>query len=57
MDVKEGLLGLELIDGKSVRQIVPGATDDEDCGEDEEPEGEEDPEPVDPIREFGVTIG
>lgn len=55
VDVKEGLLGLELIDGKSVRQIVPGATDDEDY--EDEQEGEEYPEPVAPMEEFGVSIG
>lgn len=59
LDLPNGLLGLEVIDGKSVRQIIPGADDDDEpggeelVGDENVPEEEE----VDSIREFGVTHG
>jgi TP53 regulating kinase and related kinases len=67
VDARNGLLGLELIEGKSVRQILPGAEEEEEEedeykgeGEEEGEEMEEDPQPeelVDSVKEFGVTHG
>lgn len=69
LDAAQGLLGLEFIDGKSVRQILPGADDDDEIAEDdlvvqedEEGEGvingsEESEGLIDSIQEFGVTHG
>jgi len=57
VDARNGLLGLELIEGKSVRQILPGAIEEEEeegeCEEGEEMEKAE--ELVDSVKEFGVT--
>ena len=53
VDAAEGILGLEWIEGKSVRRLLPGGADEED--EDEENEGGEEEE--DALREYGVTMG
>lgn len=68
VDATQGLLGLEFIDGKSVRQILPGADDDDEIVEEgvvgEEQKGEEvidiseeSETLLDSIQEFGVNHG
>lgn len=69
VDATQGLLGLEFIDGKSVRQILPGADDngdeiieedfvaEEEGGESVIHESEEAEKLLDSIQEFGVTHG
>jgi len=64
VDTHNGLLGLELIEGKSVRQILPGAVEEEEEEGEYEGEGEEEGEEmekadelVDSVEEFGVTHG
>ena len=62
IDAPNGLIGLELIKGKSVRQILPGNAEEEEGEEGEydakEDDGEKDPEdPSGSMQEFGVTHG
>jgi hypothetical protein len=52
VDASEGLLGLEWIEGHSVRQLLPGGEEPE--------EGEEATDlPVEPdrLQEYGVDVG
>ena len=63
VDEYNGLLGLEFIEGKSVRQILPGTDDDEDEDEGEdggygEEEGKDEKWNIEEqAKEFGVTHG
>ena len=64
VDAEEGVLGLELIDGKAVRQILPGGGDDDPLDDDAESESLVDEEEetgesdiIDSVKEFGVTHG
>jgi hypothetical protein len=54
VDVGEGVLGVEWIEGKSVRNLLPGGSEEE--GEDEEEEVEE-VEVEDPLACYGVSQG
>ncbi|KAL0565952.1 serine/threonine-protein kinase bud32 [Marasmius crinis-equi] len=49
VDATSGILGIEWIDGQSVRKLLPGGSDGE---EENELEEEED----DPLREYGVSV-
>jgi len=51
VDVGEGVLGLEWIEGKSVRKLLPGGAE----AEGEEEEGEEEEEPEDPLTSYGIS--
>ena len=61
VDAEQGALGLELIDGKAVRHILPGAGDDDDDDDDDAAQQFVGPpssnDPVDSLQEFGVTHG
>ena len=53
VDASEGILGIEWIDGKSVRKLLPGGAEDE-----EEEESDEVLEEIDePLKEYGISIG
>jgi hypothetical protein len=52
VDALEGILGIEWIEGKSVRKLLPGAVAEEE-GESEEEENEEE----DPLAGYGVSQG
>ncbi|KAI0667471.1 hypothetical protein C8Q78DRAFT_381851 [Trametes maxima] len=56
VDATEGVLGIEWIDGKSVRFLLGGGAEGEEEAEDDDSdiEGEEIPED-DPLEEYGVT--
>lgn len=56
VDAAEGVLGIEWIEGKSVRKLLPGGAEDEEEGPDDPTE---DPveEEVDPLKDFGVSVG
>ncbi|TRM66604.1 kinase-like domain-containing protein [Schizophyllum amplum] len=56
VEAADGVLGIEWIDGMSVRKLLPGGAEDEGAefaGEDEEVDEEEE---VDPLLEFGLTV-
>lgn len=53
VDVGEGVLGIEWIEGKSVRKLLPGGAEEEDEGEEEE----EEEELEDPLALFNVSQG
>ncbi|EIW77754.1 hypothetical protein CONPUDRAFT_128725 [Coniophora puteana RWD-64-598 SS2] len=61
VDATEGVLGIEWIDGKSVRMLLPGGAEAEDDegvgpGDDEQvDEAEDEADEVDPLVEFGVS--
>ncbi|KAK1236516.1 serine/threonine-protein kinase bud32 [Marasmius sp. AFHP31] len=52
VDATNGVLGIEWIDGQSVRKLLPGGSEDE--GEDEL--ADEETDEVDPLTEYGVTV-
>jgi TP53 regulating kinase-like protein len=54
VDVNEGVLGIEWIDGKSVRQLLPGGAELEDINELEEVDENENGA-ADPIADYGVS--
>ena len=51
VDAPEGMLGIEWIEGKSVRQLLPGGAEIEDQA------GEDGFEDEDPLFEFGISQG
>jgi TP53 regulating kinase and related kinases len=51
VDVGEGVLGLEWIEGKSVRKLLPGGA--EEVGEEEDEEEDEE----DPLASYGISQG
>lgn len=55
VDAAEGVLGIEWIDGKSVRKLLPGGAEDEEALE-EASNGVEDAD-IDPLEKFGVSVG
>lgn len=57
VDVNEGVLGIEWIDGKSVRQLLPGGAELEDISELEEAEEIHENGAGDPIADYGVSRG
>ena len=58
VDATEGILGIEWIDGQSVRRLLPGGAEEEEEEESpaDEPIGDIDGD-NDPLREYGITIG
>jgi TP53 regulating kinase-like protein len=59
VDAVEGVLGIEWIEGKSVRKILPGG-EAEQAGEEEGPGEELDPHPEDVegvLTEYGISLG
>jgi TP53 regulating kinase-like protein len=57
VDVNEGVLGIEWIDGKSVRQLLPGGAELEDINELEEVDEIYENGAADPIADYGVSRG
>ncbi len=58
VDAVEGVLGIEWIDGKSVRFLLGGGAEgEEEMAEDEESVGEEEVIEEDPLLEYGVSHG
>ncbi|OAX37736.1 hypothetical protein K503DRAFT_792805 [Rhizopogon vinicolor AM-OR11-026] len=55
VDVNEGVLGIEWIEGKSVRQLLPGGAELEDIDELEEMDEVEDTDATDALVEYGVS--
>ncbi|KAG2749390.1 hypothetical protein P692DRAFT_20848244 [Suillus brevipes Sb2] len=55
VDVNEGVLGIEWIDGKSVRQLLPSGAELEDISELEEVEEIHENGAGDPIADYGVS--
>lgn len=54
VDAVAGIIGIEWIEGKSVRYLLPGGAEeevDEICVDEEIPEGDE------PLREYGISQG
>jgi len=56
VDVNEGVLGIEWIDGKSVRQLLPGGAELEDISELEEVD-HVDETSEDSLAEYGTSRG
>jgi TP53 regulating kinase-like protein len=52
VDAVEGVIGIEWIEGKSVRHLLPGAAQESD-----ETDGDLDDEEVDPLSDYGVSQG
>ncbi|KAK0462895.1 kinase-like domain-containing protein [Desarmillaria tabescens] len=50
VDASEGVLGIEWIDGQSVRKLLPGGAE-----EDDDEENDEGPVNSDPLEEYGVS--
>jgi TP53 regulating kinase-like protein len=57
VDVNEGVLGIEWIDGKSVRQLLPGGAELEDISELEEVDQIDDTDATDSLTEYGISRG
>ncbi|KAL9716586.1 serine/threonine-protein kinase bud32 [Leucoagaricus gongylophorus] len=55
IDVVEGILGIEWIEGKSVRRLLPGGTEEEEEALDEIHDDTENEE--DPLKAFDVSVG
>ena len=56
IDVVEGILGTEWIEGKSVRRLLPGGTEEEEEALDEIHDDTENGE-EDPLKAFDVSVG
>lgn len=56
VDVVEGVLGIEWIEGKSVRRLLPGGAEGEEEGSEEILDDVEDEE-NDRLKVFGVSVG
>lgn len=56
VDPAEGVIGLEWIDGSSVRHLLPGGAEEEVNESQMEDEGDFE-EDVDPLIEYGVSQG
>ena len=59
VDASEGILGIEWIDGKSVRKLLPGGAEDEEEDDDEVLEAGDEPlEGSDEdLKEYGISVG
>jgi hypothetical protein len=59
LDAAEGVLGIEWIEGKSVRHLLPGGAEEGDIAEaNVENEGDAESDgPVDPLEEYGISVG
>jgi len=53
VDAFEGILGIEWIDGKSVRKLLPGGAEGEEEEEDDEVLEEKD----EPLKDYGISVG
>lgn len=58
VDVKEGIIGMEWIEGWSVREVLGGGQDGEGDDEEEETEGEEEKEDlIELLKGWGIGRG
>ena len=57
VDAPAGVLGLEWVDGKSVRLLLGGGAEDEEQVADEDEDATDETSVEDPLREFGVSQG
>lgn len=57
VDVNEGVLCIEWIDGKSVRQLLPGGAELEDISELEEVNSVDETDATDSLAEYGISRG
>ena len=59
VDASEGILGIEWIDGKSVRKLLPGGAEDEEEEDDEVLEAVDKPlgGNDEPLKEYGISVG
>ena len=55
VDASEGILGLEWIEGHSVRQLLPGGEEPEEA--DSEGVLSETPDEPDGLQEYGIDVG
>ncbi|KAJ7671956.1 hypothetical protein B0H17DRAFT_1162060 [Mycena rosella] len=54
VDAAEGVLGIDWIDGNSVRKLLPGGAGEEDEATSSE---DEEPDPVDLLHEYDISVG
>jgi TP53 regulating kinase-like protein len=58
VDAAAGALGLEWIEGKSVRHLLPGgASEEEQVDDAHSPLADDDTVNVDALKEYGVSLG
>lgn len=59
VDAAEGMLGMEWIDGKSVRKLLPGGAEDDEDDFDVEVRGNSDGplDDEDALSEYGISLG
>jgi hypothetical protein len=60
LDAAEGVLGIEWIEGKSVRHLLPGGAEEGGDIVEADVENEEDTEsgnPLDPLEEYEISVG
>lgn len=65
VDAIEGLLGIEWIEGQSIKYLLPSGAQEEFEDEDEDgigsDNGDDDPSPIvtdeDPLKAYGISVG
>jgi TP53 regulating kinase-like protein len=57
VDATEGVLGIEWIEGKSVRMLLPGGEEEEDESLDSQGDDPMDEGDLDPLKDFGISVG
>jgi len=66
VDAIEGLLGIEWIEGKSIKHLLPSGAQEEFEGDEDGEEDEDEVDindstsqvmDVDPLKEFGISVG
>lgn len=55
VDATEGALGIEWIEGRSVRHLLPGGSEEDENAIAEELKDED--INIDPLKEYGITVG
>lgn len=57
VDATEGVLGIEWIEGKSVRKLLPGGAEEEEDLLNSQGDDLIEQEDFDPLKDFGVSVG
>jgi TP53 regulating kinase-like protein len=60
VDAADGVLGIEWIEGESVRHLLPGGAQEEEAIPEQDFENEEDDESgdlADPLKDYGISVG
>lgn len=57
VDAAEGVLGIEWIEGTTVRRLLPGGAEEEEEPSSEENEDTLEEQDIDPLEEFRVSTG